>query len=322
MLKRENIENKGRKLLFSKINLKKNSGITLIALVVTITVLIILSTVSINAVIGDNGIIEKAKKAKQMYESSKIAEDEAMNKLYDEMEKYDDKNLIDKETSYVGYYADIDGDKEPDGIIYADLAVGGSGQWINSNGAFAYNAITGTKDYYISAKDYAGNFGTNDVLTATGSGADRFYIMGLTSFRNAAYCWYDAAYDSGISDYSTVTSKEFGTGRKNTETMIKKWNSAEYGEKNANRAYLDVWAEIQEAVNDGWFIPSEKEWAVFGKNLDITKDNFSSKRLSPLCWTSSLISTNKVVLIDFDNGQYINIIGEDINYNQRVRTFK
>ena len=46
-------------------NLKntKEKGITLIALVVTITVLIILATVSVNTVLGDNGIIKRAQKA-------------------------------------------------------------------------------------------------------------------------------------------------------------------------------------------------------------------------------------------------------------------
>ena len=40
--------------------LKNKKGITLIALVVTVVVLIILAGVSINAVIGDDGIIKKA----------------------------------------------------------------------------------------------------------------------------------------------------------------------------------------------------------------------------------------------------------------------
>lgn len=39
--------------------LKNKKGITLIALVVTVVVLIILAGVSINAVLGDNGIIKK-----------------------------------------------------------------------------------------------------------------------------------------------------------------------------------------------------------------------------------------------------------------------
>lgn len=42
---------------------KNTAGITLIALVVTIVVLLILAGVSVNALFGDSGIIEKAKDA-------------------------------------------------------------------------------------------------------------------------------------------------------------------------------------------------------------------------------------------------------------------
>ena len=53
-------------------SLKSKKGITLIALVITIIVLLILAGVSINAVIGENGIASKAKLAK---EETAIAED-------------------------------------------------------------------------------------------------------------------------------------------------------------------------------------------------------------------------------------------------------
>ena len=39
------------------------------------------------------------------------------------------RSPISQTDSYVGYYADIEGDGTVDGIIYADLAIGGSGQW-------------------------------------------------------------------------------------------------------------------------------------------------------------------------------------------------
>ena len=58
-----NKELSGKSMSMKKSN--KNSGITLIALVVTIVVLIILATVSINAVLGQNGIIAKAQEAKK-----------------------------------------------------------------------------------------------------------------------------------------------------------------------------------------------------------------------------------------------------------------
>ena len=68
--------------------IQENKGITLIALVVTIMVLIILATVSINAVLGQNGIIKKAKQAKESYEKSVKAEDIAMQELANEMAQY------------------------------------------------------------------------------------------------------------------------------------------------------------------------------------------------------------------------------------------
>lgn len=47
-----------------KKKLYKNSGITLIALIVTIVILLILAGITLNLILGDNGIIEKAKEAK------------------------------------------------------------------------------------------------------------------------------------------------------------------------------------------------------------------------------------------------------------------
>ena len=69
---------------------KQNSGITLIALVVTIVVLIILATVSINTVLGDNGIISRAQKARDSYSNSQKSEDEHMRQLANEMAEYDE----------------------------------------------------------------------------------------------------------------------------------------------------------------------------------------------------------------------------------------
>ena len=63
-------------------------GITLIALVVTIIVLIILAGVSIAMVVGDNGIITQAQRASKETSNSTIASEEQMNALVDEVNKY------------------------------------------------------------------------------------------------------------------------------------------------------------------------------------------------------------------------------------------
>ena len=66
--------------------MKDKKGITLVALVVTIIILIILAGVSINLVLGDNGIITIAKKAKENIELAKIEEETKLNELYIQLE--------------------------------------------------------------------------------------------------------------------------------------------------------------------------------------------------------------------------------------------
>lgn len=64
-------------------------GITLIALVVTIVVLLILAGISINLMLGENGIIKKAKEAKTAHEQGWNNDIDAM----DNYEKYIDESV-------------------------------------------------------------------------------------------------------------------------------------------------------------------------------------------------------------------------------------
>ena len=66
--------------------MKNNKGITLVALVVTIVVLLILATVSINLVLGDNGIVKKAQDAKTKSAEASENDLKGMNSLVSEME--------------------------------------------------------------------------------------------------------------------------------------------------------------------------------------------------------------------------------------------
>lgn len=66
--------------------IKNNKGVTLVALVVTIIVLIILAGISINLLLGDNGIITIAKRAKENIEFARIEEETELNELYSQLE--------------------------------------------------------------------------------------------------------------------------------------------------------------------------------------------------------------------------------------------
>ena len=67
--------------------MKNNKGITLVALVVTIVVLLILAGVSINLVLGDNGIIAKAKEAQRKSAEASQNDLIGMNELAQQLEE-------------------------------------------------------------------------------------------------------------------------------------------------------------------------------------------------------------------------------------------
>ena len=72
------LNNKSSNLKSKKITKKKSlqeKGITLIALVVTIVILLILAGVTIATVTGDNGLFSKAKQATVNYEKEALKEE-------------------------------------------------------------------------------------------------------------------------------------------------------------------------------------------------------------------------------------------------------
>ena len=58
---------------------KSQKGITLVALVVTIIILIILSTITLDAVLGENGLIEQARKSQEQASNTINNEDQKLN---------------------------------------------------------------------------------------------------------------------------------------------------------------------------------------------------------------------------------------------------
>lgn len=63
----------------------KEKGITLTALVVTIIILLILATITIRAITGDNGIIRKTSEAVNAYKIAENKEQETLEYLYGEL---------------------------------------------------------------------------------------------------------------------------------------------------------------------------------------------------------------------------------------------
>ena len=87
MKKQEKSERKNLNKEKNIIMQRNTKGITLIALVVTVIVLIILAGVSISLVLGENGIVNKAKKAKENTELAKVEEETRLNELAKQIEE-------------------------------------------------------------------------------------------------------------------------------------------------------------------------------------------------------------------------------------------
>ena len=229
--------------------------------------------------------------------------------------------------SYVGYYADVDGDGEVDGVIYVDLAdtENTSGQWNGSSWSnYEYTPVTeGLKKYKVSEETYSGFGGQWEkpiITEIKGSGEkDRFYVMALEDFKGNDgkdyYCWYDAAYGE-LDNIVGTSENDFGKGKEKTAAMIEKWNKGEnggYGAKDDNGTYRDMWGIIQEEDKNGkkwdlnkWFIPSKAEWSAFGDfaytDMGVTTGNYGNFGLSEWYWSSSQSSTIRAYNANFNFG--------------------
>ena len=69
-------------------NFRKNQGITLIALVITVIVLLILAGVTIATLTGDNGILTRAQEAKNKTEQAQKEEEDILSSYEDKINEY------------------------------------------------------------------------------------------------------------------------------------------------------------------------------------------------------------------------------------------
>lgn len=217
------------------------------------------------------------------------------------------KEIANASTSYVGFYADTNNDGIVDGVIFADLLKGGEGTWGATDYEISYEIpkVESAKEYYVTQVKYDGKFGSKPVLTlkeGQTTGNDRFYVMSISDVNdNAKYSWYYSAWSSKISDFDTVTSTTFGSGKTNTNNMLKLWNEEKYGEKDANTSFVDMWGVIQSEIDKGWFVPSKDEWVVFLDALNITISNNTQFGLETNYWSLSLSHAQRAWSVDIDN---------------------
>ena len=157
---------------------KTEKGITLVALVVTIVVLLILAGVSINLVLGNNGIIAKAKDAETKSAEASQNDLKGMNALTEEMNNaLGEKPKVDLSKYKIGDYVNYTYDTAENYVLTS--ATCGS----SSNPADGIPQTTGLK-WRILNIDEAN--GTVDLISENPTGTS-VYFSNILGYNNGPY---------------------------------------------------------------------------------------------------------------------------------------
>ena len=162
---------------------KNTAGITLIALVVTIVVLLILAGVSVNALFGDSGIIEKAK--------------DAQNKMNLAIEN--DQKGINELSKWL--------DNQVNGTTGGDDPVTPTGNWTQNK-----TSVTNGTTTYTVGDDYTydcGVSGYTGVWKVLGAENGKLLIMSTVDVGTLQLSGKDG-YNTGISQLNTMCA-QYGT---------------------------------------------------------------------------------------------------------------
>ena len=233
--------------------MKNNKGITLVVLVVTIVVLLILAGVSINLVLGNNGIIAKAQEAKTKQAEASENDLEGMSDLEDEMDKqlgtYDPlkkiptKTLEEAKVDFVkektkvefsdgnviipeGFkIADVPASKVQDGVVIED----------KDRNQFVWVPVATIADYKRTA--YSTDVATEETDTATNSikikyrSSDNYYFteampedekISVETYKG----FYIGRYEAG--DKENTEAKTLRSSNDVTKTVTIKANQVPY----------------------------------------------------------------------------------------------
>ena len=245
---------------------KREKGITLIALIVTIIVLLILAGVTINLAVNNQGIFNKAKTATRAYKNASEEEEASLALLENEIDKYIPKNddsKVSEEITYtengetktltkstavgtkIGATANISG---KDGVTGVNL------DWylfdVSDDGKTAY--LVSTPTYWVpdTEKEVSGAWVPNLVSSSnSNTGAIRQAIQKKAS----GTAWSSYTYKGASYKPSENTWNYFKTVNPlwSTKRGSKEFASLNENEKEA--CYLadaDIFAGIKDQVNN------------------------------------------------------------------------
>ena len=206
---------------------KQERGITLIALVVTIVVLLILAGVSISLVINNNGVISKAKEAKNQYAEAQTNDEKQLEETsdwIDEMEKGIEK--VDGVPIPDGYY--YVGGTKAKGLVISDKEADAGKYKTVTDGNIPKTGLVGNQWVWVPVETPSSLYTTVDTGVKTTKYTNSEIISGITrglpgdtsSFREPDLV---LGSDGTSYDYANYATAGFGSLENMAETMVSEY---------------------------------------------------------------------------------------------------
>ena len=230
-----------------RLEINSNKGITLIALVITIIVLLILAGVTIASLSGDNGILTRAKEAKEKTEQAQENESKTLSNMENILGVYNFKNINKADTNPAGAVpanstvVEADASKGivikdknnnewvwievPKTTVFSGLAINTTNTLTEQNYADIKNKLIAYATNYREGKAGQGLNWTDEWYNGCGMASDEYktaYQKMLKSVYTYGGFWI-GRYEAGIEGTTTETTnaRTSSSGRISIETSPK-----------------------------------------------------------------------------------------------------
>lgn len=287
--------------------IKENRGITLVALVITIVILLILAGLSIST-LTNTGLFKKAKEAKEKTQNTEKEQNKILNEYETALNQYDEKTLVYKVNSgiiKIGNYVSYTPDQANTDKILEELKTY-SGSDANTTSTLRQETL---KWRVLDVKD-----GKVRLISATPTNQDeinaqnKIYLSGAKGYNNAVYLLDKTCktlYDNSklASNVQNLKIEDIQEHLKYDYTQYENANvdTKKYGgtkEYTTNKNFPNIFAKEKTGWVDG-IQGMELNLSEQDRPINETKSIANEKiKITNTYWCRGMTS------IDFDNGYY------------------